>query len=26
MFKPHIEDGRATTVYAIVPITFHLDN
>ena len=26
MFKPHIEDGRATTVYAIVPITFQLDN
>lgn len=26
MFKPHMEDGRATTVYAIVPITFHLDN
>ncbi|MDQ3268491.1 MAG: energy transducer TonB [Pseudomonadota bacterium] len=26
MFKPHIEDGRAITVYAIVPITFHLDN
>ncbi len=26
MFKPHIEDGRAISVYAIVPITFHLDN
>jgi protein TonB len=26
MFKPHIEDGKATSVYAIVPITFHLDN
>lgn len=26
MFKPHIEDGKATAVYAIVPITFHLDN
>lgn len=26
MFKPHIEDGKAITVYVIVPITFHLDN
>jgi protein TonB len=26
MFKPHIEDGKAISVYAIVPITFHLDN
>lgn len=26
VFKPHIEDGRATTVYAIVPIAFNLDN
>ncbi|MEQ1743493.1 MAG: energy transducer TonB [Candidatus Nitrotoga sp.] len=26
IFKPHMEDGRATTVYAIVPITFQLDN
>jgi protein TonB len=26
MFKPHIEDGKAVTVYVIVPITFHLDN
>lgn len=26
VFKPHIEDGRATTVYAIVPIAFYLNN
>lgn len=25
-FKPHMEDGKAITVYTIVPITFHLDN
>ncbi|MEO6423741.1 MAG: energy transducer TonB, partial [Candidatus Nitrotoga sp.] len=23
-FKPHIENGRATSVYAVVPIDFHL--
>lgn len=26
VFKPHIEDGRAVTVFAIIPIRFQLDS